>query len=178
MVPAGLVRGYAAFSNGTRVPAQVLVNGAESYETWELGEQAFTLSVEYLGCRNSTVVRAFLVPEELYREALEVLKQRNYPRYMQAQLEVAIVSGRWEGIKSALSTLREASSRAASYDPVGYLALKLLEKWAEEGSPGDYAAARWLLDNEPWLYLSSALVLMLIAIHTSRVRRKGLRPRS
>ncbi len=178
VVPAGLVRGYAAFSNGTRVPAQVLVNGAESYETWELGEQAFTLSVEYLGCRNSTVVRAFLVPEELYREALEVLKQRNYPRYMQAQLEVAIVSGRWEGIKSALSTLREASSRAASYDPVGYLALKLLEKWAEEGSPGDYAAARWLLDNEPWLYLSSALVLVLIAIHTSRVRRKGLQPRS
>lgn len=173
VVPAGRVRGYAAFSNGTRVPAPVLVNGAESYEASELGEHALTLSVEYLGCRNSTLIRVFLVPEELYREAVEAVERLGHPRYMQTQLEVAIVTGRWEGLRQALDTLKEATAKAASYDPVGYVALKLLERWSEGGSPGDFAAARWLLDNELWLYLASALVLALVAIHARRVKQSG-----
>ncbi len=168
VVPSGLVRGYAVFSNGTRVPAPVLVNGVEAYATSELGGRLLTLSVEYLGCRNSTTVGAFLVPRELYVEAVEALGELGHPRHLRAQLEAAVATGRWGALTEALEALREARGRAARYDPLGHLALWLVRRWAEEGGSTELAAARWLLANEHWLYLSAAALLSYALLRRRR----------
>ncbi|MEZ0345055.1 MAG: hypothetical protein ABWK01_00660 [Infirmifilum sp.] len=155
LVAAGAVRGAAFFSNGSRVPAEVLVNGLERYTVSSLGEYAFNLTVQYLGSRNSTLVKAYLVPRDLYLGLLKAAENLGSPPSLEKKLQLAVLTGRWDEVATALEVYNN-TSMLGGRDPIAALAYWFLRRWSEEGNPGDLNLAVWLVQNRLWLYVAAA----------------------
>ena len=173
IIPLGVVRGYSVFTNGTRVPARVLVNGLEDYTALEPGEYNLKLSVNYLGCSNSTTVTVFLVPRDTYLYSLKVLEKLGQPSSFKEKLQNAIVTGNWGELSNALYVYSKASNSTVQYDPLARIAYWFFTRWAENGSPSDLSASQWILENELWIYLLVALTPIFALILRRLTRARG-----
>ncbi len=172
VLPNTAVKAYAAFSNGTRVPAAALVNGREFFQPESLGENVLTLSVGYLGRANETRVRVYVVPENLYREALDLLAFSGGPKSLAESIRTAVTTGRWADVEKLVTPYRVAKSRAEYYDPLGILALELVKRSAVTGDLALSLYAKTLLDYEVAVYLSAA-ALAVVVIARRRFRQQG-----
>ena len=173
IIPTGAVSGYAVFANGTRIPAPVKVNGQENYTIAQLGKAVLTLSVEYMGCSNSTSLEVFLVPKDTYLRSLGMVNALGRPRALDEQLRLAVVSGNWKTINSALEVYEKSSEATAAYDPLRLLSRWLLEKWASEGDPSLLALSEWITRNEVPLYAVMGTILAAtILLLKKKFRRK------
>lgn len=164
------VKAYAVFSNGTRVPVTVFVNGKELFQPEGLGENALTLNTSYLGYVNETTIRVYVVPENLYREALDLLASTEGSGSLADSIQAAVTTGRWTNVEKLVTPYRIAKSRAEYYDPIGILALELVKRSAITGDLTLSSYAKTLLDYEAIVYFSAVALAAVVIVKKTRFK--------
>ena len=161
VVPNGTVTFTAYFSNGSRAPAEVSVEGGISFSAEKLGGFLIRVRAEYMGQANETTVAVFVVPEGLYKRSLSTLARIGEAPNLKAAIEAAAVSGRWEKVAEFVDAYELAESRARYYSPVSLLAKRFAEQWAVTGEEEALRISRALLVCEIPAYLAIAAVAAL-----------------
>ncbi|MEM1630508.1 MAG: hypothetical protein QXX83_00015 [Thermofilum sp.] len=171
ILPSGPLRGSAAFSNGTRAAAKVLVNGVEAYAPPVLGRVELNLTATYLGVRNSTVITVYVVPEGEYLTAADLVKRLREGSVFEQLLREAVRTGGWSEVAVYTAAYTAAKARADSLDPLGYVALAILEKGASEGNPALAGFAESLVKHGLVVYATLLVVCAAVVLVKVRKRR-------
>ncbi|WP_342783982.1 hypothetical protein [Thermofilum sp.] len=166
----GTVRGEAKFSNGTLVPGKVTVNGESEVYVPDTGEKIFQLRVEYMGVSNETTVKAFLVPANLYLEALNISRKLSSSENLAKEISIATVTGRWDKVARAVSLYRELE-KGSNLDPLNVLAAKLYEKWSAQGDDSLIGYVEFLNRNKIPIYAGILSAVSGIAYLVVRRRK-------
>ncbi|MEM2216824.1 MAG: hypothetical protein QW731_00420 [Thermofilaceae archaeon] len=173
VLPNTAVKAYSVFSNGTRVPVTVFVNGKELFQPEGLGENMLTLSTSYLGCINETRIKVYIVPENLYREAFELLALTGKPKSLAELIQVAVITGKWMDVEKLIIPYQTAKLRAGYYDPIGILALELVKHSAITGDLMLSSYVKTILDYEVFIYFLAAALATVVIIKKTRFKQSS-----
>ncbi|MEM0094278.1 MAG: hypothetical protein QW753_07930, partial [Thermofilum sp.] len=150
---------------------KVLVNGVEAYAPPVLGRVELNLTATYLGVRNSTVITVYVVPEGEYLTAADLLKRLREGSVFEQLLREAVRTGGWSEVAVYTAAYTAAKARADSLDPLGYVALAILEKGASEGNPALAGFAESLVKHGLVVYATLLVVCAAVVLVKVRKRR-------
>lgn len=171
VVPNGTVTFAAYFSNGSRAPARVEVEGLPSFDASKPGSYALRVRAEYMGQVNETLATVYAAPEGLYRRASLALAELGEAPHLKAALEEAAVSGEWGRVREFVEAYELAKVRAGYGCPAALIAKRLAERWAVSGDEGALRASKALLASEIPLYLTAAA--LAAALVGRRLRKRS-----
>lgn len=171
VVPNGTLTFAAYFSNGSRAPAEIEVEGQSRFDASKPGRYLLKVRAELMGQVNETVVEVFAVPEGLYRSALAAQAEIGEASHLAAEVESATLSGEWGEVAKFVYAYEQAKSRSRLLLPLSSIALQAAERWAVTGDEESLRRSHELLTYEPLAYLLAALTASAAGLRFRKRKR-------